>query len=182
MVHLQTGQFYGQTNETILLDGITLTDTEYTHDTVDWHYHENSYFTFILDGKLIEGNKKTTHQCETGGLIFHNSQEPHYNIKPEGCTRGFHIELKPQWFRIYEMNPDSSAGSLKITNPGIKILMYNIFKESKLSHLTSQSAIDSLLIELFGVIVLFVFKTSFSVYVESAILIVTGSLILFLMI
>jgi AraC-like DNA-binding protein len=27
----KTGQFYGTTNETIRLDGITLTDTEYSH-------------------------------------------------------------------------------------------------------------------------------------------------------
>jgi AraC family transcriptional regulator len=113
MDNLKTGQFFGTTNETIHLTGITLTDTEYTHDKVDWHYHENSYFTFILNGKLVEGNKKETHTCESGGLIFHNWQEPHYNIKPKGYTRGFHIELKTQW------------------------------------SLTQQSAIDSLLIELF---------------------------------
>jgi AraC family transcriptional regulator len=58
MQHLQTGQFFEQTNTTIHLDGITLTDTEYTLDKVDWHYHENAYFTFILQGNVIEGNKK----------------------------------------------------------------------------------------------------------------------------
>jgi hypothetical protein len=48
MKQLSTGQFYGQTNETFHLNGITLTDTEYTHSKVDWHYHQNPYFTFIL--------------------------------------------------------------------------------------------------------------------------------------
>ncbi|MEL1244526.1 hypothetical protein AAEO56_09655 [Flavobacterium sp. DGU11] len=38
MKQLQKGQFFGQTNTTISLDGITLTDTVYTHDKVDWHY------------------------------------------------------------------------------------------------------------------------------------------------
>ena len=48
MKHLQTGQFHGQTNRTIALEGITLTDTEYTLDKVDWHYHENAYFTYLM--------------------------------------------------------------------------------------------------------------------------------------
>lgn len=39
MKQLKTGAFYGQTNQTIHLNGITLTDTEYTLDFVDWHYH-----------------------------------------------------------------------------------------------------------------------------------------------
>ena len=55
---LQTGQFYGVTNETTTHGGLTLTDTEYTHEHVDWHYHQNAYFTFILDGRVIEANKK----------------------------------------------------------------------------------------------------------------------------
>ena len=58
---LRTGHFFGETNRRICLDGITLTDTEYTHERVDWHYHENAYFTFILQGKLIEGNKKESY-------------------------------------------------------------------------------------------------------------------------
>jgi AraC family transcriptional regulator len=149
MKNLKTGQFFGKTNETMHLSGITLTDTEYTHEKVDWHFHENAYFTFILEGRLNEGNKKDFYTCSSGSLIFHNWQEPHYNIKPKGYTRGFHIELKPQWFGSYDVNPDSLAGSLKITDPCTKILMYNIFKETKLSLLTSQSTIDSLLIELF---------------------------------
>lgn len=89
MKYLQTGQFHGQTNKTILLNGLTLTDTEYTHDKVDWHYHENAYFTFILQGNLIEGNRNEVYNCSAGSLLFHNWQEPHYNIKPDGFTRAF---------------------------------------------------------------------------------------------
>ena len=65
---LQTGQFHGQTNKTIHLNGITLTDTEYTLPKVAWHYHENAYFTFILQGNVIEGNKKEIYNCD---LLFY---------------------------------------------------------------------------------------------------------------
>ncbi|WP_298740449.1 AraC family transcriptional regulator [uncultured Chitinophaga sp.] len=131
MKHLQTGEFYGNTNKTIDLNGVVLTDTEYTHDKVDWHYHENAYFTFILQGNVIEGNKKEIYTCSAGSLLYHNWQDPHYNIKPEGFTRGFHIELKDSWFKNFSFNSDALQGSINIRNPDAKFLLYRIFKETK---------------------------------------------------
>ncbi|MES2268862.1 MAG: AraC family transcriptional regulator [Bacteroidota bacterium] len=131
METLKTGRFYGQTNQTLHLDFATLTDTEYTHDKVDWHYHENAYFTFILDGKVIEGNKKEVYNCTAGNLLFHNWQDPHYNIKPKGYTRGFHIELHEQWFNSLNLHRHNLQGSFAVTNPQIRLLFYKLFKETK---------------------------------------------------
>src|SRR5688572_5659009 len=128
---LQTGQFHGQTNRTIRLNGITLTDTEYTLPKVAWHYHENAYFTFILQGNVIEGNKKEIYNCSAGSLLFHNWQEAHYNIKPEGFTRGFHIELENTWFKDFSFDISALEGSINISNPDTKFLFYKIFKETK---------------------------------------------------
>jgi len=147
MKQLQTGEFYGQTNQTIHLDGITLTDTEYTLDRVDWHYHENAYFTFILQGNVIEGNKKEVYNCSPGSLLFHNWQDPHYNIKPEGYTRGFHIELDNAWFDQLDFNIDRLQGSTKIKNVDIKFLLYKIFKETKIEDHTTPLAIQSLILQ-----------------------------------
>lgn len=144
---LRTGQFFGNTNETKTLGGLTLTDTEYTHEKVDWHYHENAYFTFLLDGRVLEGNKKEIYHCTAGSLLFHNWQEPHYNIKPKGYTRGFHIEFKPDWFQGFDLNISNLQGSINLYNPQLKALMYNVFKESKQD--TGSLAVDTLLIELF---------------------------------
>lgn len=143
----QKGEFYGQTNKTINLEGITLTDTVYTHDKVDWHYHENAYFTFILQGNVIEGNKKEIYNCSAGSLLFHNWQEPHYNIKPEGFTRGFHIEIEKCWFDNLEFNTTNSQGSINIANPDLKFLMYKIFRETKADDTTAQLSIQTLLLE-----------------------------------
>lgn len=141
MENLKTGTFYGQTNTTIHLDFATLTDTEYTHEKVDWHYHDNAYFTFILDGRVTEGNKKGVYNCSAGSLLFHNWQDAHYNIKPKGFTRGFHIELNENWFKQMPLKYDSLQGSFSVTNPNIKFLFYQLFKESKISdELTSLSA------------------------------------------
>lgn len=147
MKQSQKGEFYGQTNTTIHLDGITLTDTIYTHDKVDWHYHENAYFTFILQGNVIEGNKNEIYNCSPGSLLFHNWQEPHYNIKPEGFTRGFHIEIEKSWFDGFEFNSDNLQGSLNIQDVNQKLLMYQIFKETKLNDGSTPLSIETLLLE-----------------------------------
>ncbi len=148
MRHLRTGQFHGQTNQTVNLGGVTLTDTEYTQDKVDWHYHENAYFTFILQGKVIEGNKKEVYNCEAGSLLFHHWQEPHYNIKPPGFTRGFHVELGHDWFRHLDFDINHLSGSIHVVNPDLKILLYKIFRESKLSDITIELSVQTILLEL----------------------------------
>jgi AraC family transcriptional regulator len=150
MQNLKTGQFFGNTNQTLRLDGLTLTDTEYTHSKVDWHYHENPYFTFILQGRVTEGNKKGEYNCNAGSLLFHNWHEAHYNVKPAGFTRGFHIELEKEWFNAFEINTGNLQGGTDLQNPALKTLMYNIFRESKADDDTGRLAIHALLIELFG--------------------------------
>ena len=150
MLTLTKGQFFGQTNNTTNLEGVTLTDTEYTHEKVDWHYHENAYFTLILEGRVIEGNRKEVYQCPPGTLLFHNWQESHYNIKPKEYTRGFHIEIETEWFKAHELDLRVSQGSIKLARPDIKIGAYNILKESKIADETSKMAIDSLLVNVFS--------------------------------
>lgn len=54
----------------------------------------------------MEGNKKEIYNCPAGSLLFHNWQEPHYNIKPAGYTRGFQIKLKNTWFDKLDFNID----------------------------------------------------------------------------
>lgn len=147
MKQLLTGQFYGQTNETFHLDGITLTDTEYTHSKVDWHYHQNPYFTFILEGNVIEGNKKETYHCSAGTLLFHNWQEPHYNIKPDGFTRGFHIELEQKWIDHCAISLNSLQGNIHLADPSLKLLLYKIFQEMKINDTATPLSINSLLLQ-----------------------------------
>jgi AraC family transcriptional regulator len=144
---LQTGSFYGQTNQTTHLQGITITDTEYTLDKVEWHYHENAYFTFILAGNVVEGNKKEVYHCPAGSLLFHNWHDPHYNIKPKGFTRGFHIELKKHWFDGLELKQDRLEGSFAVPDPDVKFLLYRIFKESKVDDELTEIAVESLLLQ-----------------------------------
>lgn len=150
MNFLRTGHFFGETNKTTHLSGITLTDTEYTHRRVDWHYHENAYFTFILQGNLIEGNKKESYNCSAGSLLFHSWQEPHFNVKPEGYTRGFHIEFDKNCFADFAFDDAGLQGSFCIENPDIKFLLYKIFRETKICDDVTLSSVQMILFEIFG--------------------------------
>lgn len=144
---LRTGQFFGETSSIIDLSGITITDTVYTHDKVDWHFHEKPYFTFILQGQVLEGNKKETYHCSQGSLLFHNWDDAHYNIKPPGFTRGFHIEIDQNWFLRHDLSIEHLQGSISVKNPKIQLLFYKLFKESKVNDTTSALEMNSLLIE-----------------------------------
>jgi AraC family transcriptional regulator len=147
---LRNGEFFGQTNEILDLNGLTFTDTEYTHPYVDWHYHENAYFTFLLQGNVTEGNKKEIYDCSAGTLLYHHWEDAHYNIKPDGFTRGFHIEISKSWFENHLISKDNIEGSFNIKNPAAKLLTYQVFKETKLNDLNSELSIHQLLLHIFS--------------------------------
>jgi len=146
--HLRTGKFYGQTNSTVQHSFATITDTEYTHDKVNWHYHENAYFTFILEGSVIEGNRKEVYNCGAGSLLFHNWQDPHYNIKPRGFTRGFHIELYQDWFHQLNFYNQELQGSFAVNNPDVKFLFYKLFCETKVNDEVTELSTEALLLQI----------------------------------
>lgn len=146
MQSLEKGQFFGETNRRITLNGLTITDTVYTHEKVDWHYHQSPYFTFILQGNVLETNRKETYHCSSGKLLFHNWDDAHYNIKPPGFTRGFHIELEPSWLDQLDVNTNDIQGSFAVKNPEVTFIFYKLFKESLCPNTVSQLAVDDLLL------------------------------------
>jgi AraC-like DNA-binding protein len=149
MNKLKTGEFYGTHYQKSAFENITITDTEYTHNKVDWHYHENPYFTYLLQGKLFESNKKESYCLEPGSLLFHNWQDAHYNVKPDEFTRGFHIELNEKWFLNYDIQITDFEGSINLKNPLIKNLMNKVFIESKVNDQYSNLSIEASLISIF---------------------------------
>jgi len=152
MNKLKKGEFYGTHYQKSAFQDLIITDTEYTHSKVDWHYHENPYFTYLLQGKLFESNKKESYYLEPGNLLFHNWQDSHYNIKPPEFTRGFHIELDKDWFSNFDIEITNFEGSINLKSPIIKNLMNQIFVETKISDQYSNLSIASNLINIFSVI------------------------------
>ncbi len=144
MEKLSSGEFFGVTNQKIEVNGIVFTNTTYTHDYVDWHHHENAYFTFLLAGKMIEGDKKGKKFCNPGSLLFHHAAESHYNIKPKGYTRGMHIELQPHWMKENHSALTMTGGSFEVEDVNVKIIFYNILKETRNNDDVALLGIESL--------------------------------------
>ncbi len=149
---LKEGQYFGLLNHKVNFNGITITDTEYTHDYVDWHTHENPYFTFLLQGKLIEENKKESYTLSQGSLLFHNWQDFHKNRKPPEFTRGAHIEINRKWTKALDFDLNEIEGSINIKNPTIKNLVIKILLESKQTDNYNQASIELILLELLSII------------------------------
>ncbi len=154
MQQLAKGTYFGSHYQTSVLDGLIITDTQYTHKHVDWHRHQNPYFTYLLQGKLYEANKKQEYYLSSGALLFHNWQDNHYNTKPDEYTRGFHVELSANWFKKHGFLQDSLEGSHLVENPKVKSLMNLVFMESKISDTHSQLSIDGLMLTVFNQLIL----------------------------
>lgn len=149
MQALSQGMFYGRHHQSLNFNQFLITDTLYTHNKVDWHYHEHPYFTFLLNGKLFEANKKEEYYLAPGNLLFHNWQDAHYNIKAPEYTRGFHIELTKDWFANYQVSLQHIEGSIHINNPFIKQNISKIFLASKMPDVYTQTSIEMLLLNTF---------------------------------
>ncbi|WP_184542457.1 helix-turn-helix transcriptional regulator [Mucilaginibacter sp. FT3.2] len=152
MLQLQKGKYFGIQNKAIHLDNIVITDTEYTHDRVDWHTHQNPYFTFLLTGNMRETNKKESYECNAGTLLFHNWQDAHCNIKHPGHTRGFHIELEKDFFDQYQLPLSQMEGSLKLDSPVFKLLFRRMYMETKYAGDIELLAIRESLFKVFGLL------------------------------
>lgn len=152
MKQLSKGQFYGETNFRRSVESLTLTDTVYTHDFVDWHYHETPYFTFLLQGGLTEGYKKERKNFTAGSILFHHWDECHYNHKPAGTARGFHLEIDHQFSKDYDLSLQNLRGNREIHDPSLKILFYRLMAESRSKDPLSEIVIQSSVLEIFSVL------------------------------
>jgi AraC-like DNA-binding protein len=156
MNYLRSGHFFGQINKTIHVNGITLTDTVIeAQEHIDWHYHENAYLTLVLQGRLIEGNKKEDYNCSAGHLLFHSPGEPHYNLKLEGKTKFFNLEFNQIAFDYFAFDINALEGSFPIENPHMKSLLYRVFRETTICDRLTPTSVQMALFEILGQMLLF---------------------------
>lgn len=152
MVQLERGLFYGETHFKRDVRSLTLTDTVYTHDFVDWHYHELPYFTFLLQGGLTEGYKKGRKHFTAGTVLFHHWDERHYNEKQTETARGLHLEIDPSFLKDYGFSLKNLRGNHDLRDPLLKILFYRLLAESKSMDPLSEMVIESSVLEIFSVL------------------------------
>ncbi|WP_273568390.1 AraC family transcriptional regulator [Maribacter halichondriae] len=145
---LTKGEYYGEKRLELDNKGIVLSEYDYQLPKTDWHYHENPYFMYIIEGNVYDVNKKRTTNCTPGSLLLHNWDETHYNSKASSTARGFHIEFEREWFDQKKLDVDLWEGSHLIHNPKMHHLLGRLYFEFKCQDEYSELSIDLLLLEL----------------------------------
>jgi AraC-like DNA-binding protein len=145
---LSRGKYYGIQNIEKYYNGILLSQYSYTIDKTDWHFHENPYLMYVLQGDLYDFNKKQKTICPPGSLLLHNWQEPHYNSKDSVNARGFHIEFERSWFIEKQLDVALWEGSRMIDNPRLHHMLAKLYAEFKFQDPFSEVSIELLLFQI----------------------------------
>jgi AraC-like DNA-binding protein len=145
---LTRGMYYGQERAVMDYSGIHLSDYDYHNPRTDWHYHENPYFMFVLQGSLMDVSKNSKSGCPQGSIMFYNWQEPHYNTKETSKARGFHIEFDRKWFEEHRLTDALWEGSRLLQDPRLYHIMASIYYEFKCQDRYSTIAIEALVLQL----------------------------------
>ncbi|WP_074406569.1 helix-turn-helix domain-containing protein [Aquimarina megaterium] len=151
MEQLKSGQHFGTNRKKIHLKGIILNEAVCDPNMdVPWHYHENAYFYYLLEGQLKEVNKKKSIDCSRGTLLFHNWQDAHYNASFKENTRFFHVELERNWFEKHHLKSNYIEGSIQYNSPSLKSIFNNIYTESLIKDNVTHISVEGLLLNAFS--------------------------------
>lgn len=145
---LSKGMYYGEKKLELDNKGVIISEYDYIYPKTDWHFHENPYFMYVLQGNVFDLNKNQTTLCPRGSFLLHNWNESHQNIKESTFARGFHIEFERSWFDDKKLDIDLWEGSQLIENPKMHHLLWKLYYEFRCQDLYSQVSIDLLLLEL----------------------------------
>jgi AraC-like DNA-binding protein len=168
MQGLGKGTYLGTNKDEKVVKNLLLSHTQYYEGlTSDWHYHENPYFAFVLQGGSVEKKRSGESECKPGDIIFYNWQEPHRNIKYQARSLNFNIEFEPAWTIQSELNLSQLQGNLIVSNVDAKLILLQLYKEYKLSDESSSLSIQSLALELISKLISKTCEPKFPDWVKS---------------
>jgi len=151
---LTTGAYFGEKKKVFETGNIIFTEVSYPlKNRADWHFHENPFFSFLLEGKIFEGTKKGKDNYLPGTLLFQNSEEPHYNACLQNNTQSFYVEIKRPWLNKLSFTDAKLPGNTSIRAPEIKLLFHSLYKELNLSNPGPAVAMEASVIQLIALLV-----------------------------
>ncbi len=145
---LTKGTYYGAMRSEVRVNGIVLSEYNYESPQTDWHYHENPYFMYVIQGNMYDINKKGKSQCVSGDLLFHNWQDPHQNTRESRFARGFHMEFERSWFEEKRWDIALWEGSRILEHPELHQILAQLYYEFKCQDSFSEVSIELLLLRL----------------------------------
>jgi len=149
---LSKGQYYGVKDAEQSFDGILLSQYNYAtgekESRTDWHYHENPYFMYVLEGNMMDCNRKVKSLCPAGSLMFNNWQEAHYGSKHSKTAAGFHLEFEKSWFQEKDIGLRIFQGSQLIEHPQVHLLFAKLYHEFMMKDSYSKITIELLILHI----------------------------------
>lgn len=145
---LTKGTYYGAKKSEIEIDGIVLSQYDYFNPRTDWHYHENPYFMYVLQGNMKDCNAKVKTLCPSGSLMFNNWQEMHYGSKHSENACGFHLEFEKEWLAKNNISLELLEGSELIQNPQLHLLFAKLYHEFLQGDDCSTVSVEVLLLQI----------------------------------
>ena len=148
MVIRDSGEYYGDLLKAQSGTDIQLSEYLYTAPQTEWHFHEHPYFMMVLQGNVLDINNGSKRRCNPGTLLFLNWQEAHMNRLHSKMARGFHVEVRRNWIKKFEINNEIKEGCIAIKNPKAYVHLSRIYFEFHKNDSLSPLGISTELIEL----------------------------------
>jgi AraC family transcriptional regulator len=124
------GKYLGSTRNELQFEGNLLCITTY-HNCPDseWHFHENSFFTFVLNGGCREIRNEAQHLTKPGDLLFYKKGMVHRNSHYEENSRNLNLELNENWLKNYDAPFNVAPSTFFLTKCDMKFLFVQLYQE-----------------------------------------------------
>lgn len=151
MEYFTKGKYLGSTSNELDFEGNLLAVTRY-EDCIDsdWHYHENSFFTFVLNGSCLENRKHSKHEWKPGDVLFYEKGVVHRNCYHQEHSRNFNLELNDKWLEKYDVGLSGDPDNNVLGPADIKFLFIQLYREFLNQDCASQASLNSILLHIMG--------------------------------
>ena len=151
MKYLTKGKYLGHTNDKLELDGNLMMITSYWNcPDSDWHYHENSFFTFVLNGGCQEIRKAHTHETRPGDLLYFEKGIIHKNSNYTEYSRNFNLELSDKWLTDYDVQFQTDPADFALRKCDFKFLFIRLLDEFQNQDSASPVSMNNILLQIMG--------------------------------
>jgi AraC family transcriptional regulator len=151
MKYFTKGKYLGSTKCELESEGNFMMITSYWNcPDSDWHYHENSFFTFVLNGGCQEVRKGYIHESRPGDLLYFEKGIIHKNSRYTQYSRNFNLELSDKWLTDYDVQFKIEPAGFALRKCDFKFLFIRLYDEFLNQDSASSVSMNNILLQIMG--------------------------------
>jgi len=145
------GKYLGSADHKLEFEGNLMMINSYNNcPDSGWHYHENSFFTFVLNGGCKEIRKAVTHESGPGDLLYFEKGIIHKNSNYTEYSRNFNLELSDKWLTDYDVQFKTEPADFALRKCDFKFLFIRLYDEFLNQDSASPVSINNILLQIMG--------------------------------